>query len=61
MPKHILTMSEGERIAEYQRGWNDSTQRIAPDAEATILYFIGYREQARGGAPRFAVAAQTFH
>lgn len=56
-PKHIIDMSEQERIAEYQRGWNDGAQHTQPDAEASILYFIGYRESNCGFAPRFAAPA----
>jgi hypothetical protein len=61
-PKHIVNMTDAERIAEYQRGWNDSARHNEPDCEATILYFIGYREQTRGDAPRFAQSVQqTLH
>ncbi len=61
MPKHIVDMTEAERIEEYRRGWNDSARHLVPDAHASILYFIGYREQTGGAVPRFAPASQTFH
>ena len=43
--------TEQERIAQYQRGWNDA-QSGAKDVDGSIFYAMGWLDANEGRAPR---------
>lgn len=44
--------AEQERIAAYQRGWNDAQRQREPQRDAGLLYSMGYIDAKRGNSPR---------
>ena len=44
--------TEAERIAQYQRGFNDFMAGRAPSADASIFYAFGWRDAENGRAAR---------
>lgn len=46
-PDHVI--DEADRVAAYQRGWNDAAtgQKCASDPRAPIAYGLGYFDASR--------------
>lgn len=51
----MIQLNEQQRIAAYQRGWNDAQKARAPRADQPILYQIGYFESSKGSPQRFTI------
>lgn len=54
-----MYLTEQERIADYQRGWNDAMKSREPALGHSIMYQIGYLEARKGGTRRFTVEIET--
>ncbi|MDR3389089.1 MAG: hypothetical protein P4L92_18770 [Rudaea sp.] len=50
----MIQLNEQQRIAAYQRGWNDAQARRGAQPDQPIMYTIGYVEAVRGAPRRFA-------
>lgn len=48
-----IQLNERQRIAAYQRGWNDAQQGRAARKDQAIMYMIGFVEATRGSTQRF--------
>lgn len=57
----MVTNSEKERIAAYQRGWNDAQRGREAQPMQTIMYQIGFIEAKKGAPHRFNVNAYEVH
>lgn len=49
----MIQLNEQQRIAAYQRGWNDAQAHRIAQTEQPIMYTIGYVEALRGAPQRF--------
>lgn len=49
----MIQLNAQQRIAAYQRGWNDAQQARQPRNDQPILYQIGYFESSKGAPQRF--------
>lgn len=49
----MIELNEQERIAAYQRGWNDAQYGRAARPMQPIMYQIGYIESMKGVTKRF--------
>lgn len=52
-PHHVLSLTEQQRIAAYQTGWNDAQQGRQARPNQPIMYQIGFIEAGRGVPNRF--------
>lgn len=57
----MITNSEKERIAAYQRGWNDAQRGRDAQPCQTIMYSIGYIEAKKGAPHRFETHEVEVH
>lgn len=55
----VLQLNEQQRVAAYQRGWNDAQGRRPAQPDSPIMYQIGYIESLRGAPARFATTIET--
>jgi hypothetical protein len=56
---HTINLNEQDRIAAYQRGWNDAQGARPARSEQPIMYTIGYVESMKGATQRFATTIET--
>jgi len=49
----MIQLNERQRIAAYQRGWNDAQKDRAPRTGESITYQIGYIEALKRVSNRF--------
>jgi hypothetical protein len=49
----MLQLNEQQRIAAYQRGWNDAQRGRAQARNEPIMYQVGYIEASKGSPNRF--------
>jgi hypothetical protein len=54
----MIQLNEQQRIAAYQRGWNDAQARREAQKDQPIMYAIGYVEAAKGSPQRFATSLE---
>lgn len=50
----MVQLNEQQRIAAYQRGWNDAQAHRDAQPDQPIMYAIGFVEAKRGAPQRFA-------
>ena len=53
----MLQLDEQQRIAAYQRGWNDAQRGRNAHKDQPIMYSIGYVEAVKGAPNRFETHA----
>lgn len=51
----LIETTEAERIAAYQRGWNDAARGREPISVFPIMYAIGYKDCKTGTPARYEV------
>lgn len=49
----LIETTEAERVAAYQRGWNDAARARRPQKDQPIMYAIGYQEAMHGERNRY--------
>jgi hypothetical protein len=54
----MIQLNEQQRIAAYQRGWNDAQSRREPQQDQPIMYSIGYIEAVQGAPRRFSTSLE---
>lgn len=52
---HLIETSEAERIALYQRGWNDAARGDSAARGLPISYALGFTDYARNHPARYEV------
>jgi len=57
----MIQLNEQQRIAAYQRGWNDAQARRDAQKDQPIMYQIGFIEAAKGAPQRFETAVEVEH
>lgn len=57
----MIQLNEQQRIAAYQRGWNDAQSRRTAQQNQPILYQIGFIEATRGAPNRFDLHENEVH
>ncbi len=49
----MIQLNEQQRVAAYQRGWNDAQRNRDARRDQPIMYHIGFFEAAKGAPHRF--------
>lgn len=57
----MITNTEKERIAAYQRGWNDAQRGRTAQQNQPIMYQIGFIEAMKGAPHRFETHEVEVH
>lgn len=57
----MITNNEKERIATYQRGWNDAQRDREPAIGESLMYQIGYLDGLKRLPRRFVTHESEVH